>query len=304
MGVSVKWIIPTLFVASCFAQQAKQELSARDLFYREQAPDQQSSSEKTQAASTNQNPTQTTAQSTPPSSQATHHKSTSTAHKTPTTGTSGTTNSTPDTPSASIQLAAEKEPISAAQALGLRYNVVLVNTSTRDTAPADPDQVFQPGECIALEFEANSSGYLYVLEKGSSGAWTPLLPSAEMPDESNVLKARTVVRIPQNHCFEISGPPGEEQIFVALSRSSEDLNELHQSIKSSAGGEEKSELLAQNNLSDEMTRLHSALQDRDLKVKKIDRPESAGEPANSVYIVNASLTSSNRVVAEIRIQHR
>jgi hypothetical protein len=304
MRFAVSLIIAVFSVASCPAQQSQPELSPRDLFYREQPSDTQKPPESTQGTNTSQTPAQNAQPPAPPATKA-HHKSGSTPQRNSETGKSATISlAASDTPNSSVQRAAQKELISPADVLGLRYNIVLVDATTRNSKPADPDRVFQPGECIALEFEANSFGYLYVLEKGSSGAWIPLLPSAEMSDESNVLKARTVVRIPQNYCFEIGGPPGEERVFVALSRQAEDLNELHQSIKNSAIMTGSSELLAKNNLSEEMSRLQAGLHDRDLKLKKIDKPESAGEPANSVYVVNVSATSSDRVVAEIRIQHR
>lgn len=280
-----KWILAAL-ICTCSGQQTTTELSARELYYREQTPDPQPQSAKPLA--------------TPPATPPQHHASKLSTRKAPGKSSAPIFHSEPT--GGGVQLAVQREDIPVGPVLGLRYNLILISAGKSE--PADSDRMFQPGECVALEFEANGSGYIYVLEKGSSGAWSPLLPSAEMPDESNVLKARTPVRVPEKYCFEISGPPGEERVFVALSRDPEDLYDLNQSIRKSAGEADASPLLAQNRLSDEVNRLESGLRDRDLKIKKIEKPENSSEPAHSVYVVNASASSSSRVVTEIRIQHR
>lgn len=199
--------------------------------------------------------------------------------------------------------------------LGLRYNVMLIDAASGAAQPADPERKFRRGECLALEFEANRSGYLYVLSQGSSGRWQALFPSAEMPDESNIVRARTRVRVPASHCFQIEDPPGVERMFVVLSRNPEDLYDLHDAIRGgrggtpaqapSGGGQAPPVLLAMARLDREVERLAADLRSRDLKIVKIARPEAAGEPANSVYVVNASTAApSDRVVTEIRIDHR
>jgi hypothetical protein len=279
-------VLVALLTSGCWCQEARSELSARDLFYREQVPDPPPQSGSSQTAA------QTTA---PP-----HSSPKSIPHKAPAKSSAPTAHSEPV--GGGIQLAVQRDEMSVGPTLGLRYNLVLISGGKSE--PADSDRIFQPGECIALEFEANGAGYIYVLEKGSSGAWSPLLPSAKMPDEPNVLKARTPVRVPGKYCFEISGPAGEERVFVAVSRNPEDLYELSQSIRRSAGEANASAVLAQNRLSDEVNQLESGLRNRDLKIKKIEKPQNSSEPAHSVYVVNASTTSSNRVLAEIRIQHR
>jgi hypothetical protein len=198
--------------------------------------------------------------------------------------------------------------------LGLRYGVLLVDPRSGQADAADPARVFRSGECIALEFEANRSGYLYVLEQGSSGKWLSLFPSAELPGESNVVLSRTTVRVPARHCFEIEGVAGTERIFVVLSRNPEDLAQLHQAIRSGraeAPGPSPAPavksgdtLLAMNRLDAEIARFAGDLRSRDLRVKKVTQPEGDGERPNSVYVVNASSTPADRVVTEVRIEHR
>jgi hypothetical protein len=286
-----KWLVTALLISACWSQQPQSELSARELYYRER-PDE--------------SPSQSVKPPSSPQAQQTQHGDAPNAvvHKATTAGKpSQETHPAGSSGNGGMQLAAERVPIEGVRHLGLRYDLVLINPKSGKVAPADPERVFQPGECMALEFEANLSGYLYVLEQGSSGAWSPLLPSPEMPDEANILKARTSVRVPERHCFEIAGPPGEERVFVVLSRNPQDVHDLHQSIRNDSGPEDANGLLTQN-LAVQVKRLEVSLQDRDLKVKKIGQPEEAGEPPNSVYIVNASSSTADRVVTEIRIRHR
>ncbi len=206
--------------------------------------------------------------------------------------------------------------IPVAQNLGLRYNVLLIDPASGAATPADPDRTFRRGECVALEFESNRSGYLYVLEQGSSGKWQPLLPSAQMPEESNIVRARTRTRVPSSHCFEIEDPPGTERIFVVLSRNPAEMYELNDSIRSGGGSETAAPsaapasgttLLAMARLDRAVGQFTSDLQSRDLRIKKIAQPEASGEPPNSVYVVKASTGGgggSDRVTTEIRIVHK
>jgi hypothetical protein len=204
--------------------------------------------------------------------------------------------------------------IPVVQNLGLRYNVLLIDPASGKATATDPDRNFRRGECLALEFESNRSGYLYVLSQGSSGKWQPLLPSPEMPEESNIVRARTRVRVPTSHCFQIEDPPGVERVFIVLSRNPEEMYDLNDAIR---GGSKVTSpaapatspgpvMLAMARLDREVERFASDLRGRDLRIKKIAQPEASGEMPNSVYVVNASTggSPSDRVTTEIRIEHK
>jgi len=115
--------------------------------------------------------------------------------------------------------------------LGLRYNLLLVSARGDRGQPVDPDRNFRKGDCVAVELEANRSGYLYVLSKQSSGDWVPLFPTPELSDQSNRIDPGRIVRTPKHACFEIDDPPGTETLFVVLSRDPRDIDELSESIK-------------------------------------------------------------------------
>ena len=47
--------------------------------------------------------------------------------------------------------------------LGFRYSLALVNSASGKSEAVDSDRVFQKGECLAIDFESNRSGYLLSL---------------------------------------------------------------------------------------------------------------------------------------------
>ena len=107
---------------------------------------------------------------------------------------------------------------SGALHLGLRYTLLLVNSRGERGQPVDPERSFRKGDCVAIDLEANRSGYLYVLAKQSNGDWIPLFPTPELSDQSNRIDPGQIIRTPRQTCFEIDDPPGKETLFVVLSR--------------------------------------------------------------------------------------
>lgn len=304
---NVKWFLVLLISSLCWGQQPPSDLTARTLWLEEQPDKDKLPSIPAAKAHQVKKVSLTTSGSAKQNSGAT------------------TPLETPNNESAQPETI-----IPAVKNLGLRYNFLLVDAQSGQAEPVDSDRLFQPGECVALELESNHTGYLYVLNRGSSGTWQPLLPSPEMADESNVISARTRVRIPQNYCFKIEGPAGEERLFVVLSRNPAELYGLHDSIKNDAGGNGAGGsgaesggggsgvaaarpvsgthpgppvMTAELRLSHEVSRMEASMGSRDLKITKIAQSQDAAEPPGSVYVVNTSSVSSDKVVTEIRIRH-
>jgi hypothetical protein len=195
---------------------------------------------------------------------------------------------------------------SAAPHLGIRYTLLLVSQAGA-VEPVDPDRNFRKGDCLAIEFETNRSGYLYVLAKESSGNWRPLFPSAELADELNVIDPGQKVRTPKNTCFEIDDPPGTETLFVVLSREPRDVYDLYDGIKAPpqmpAGKANPVQLASAGRVNSAVEQMNQQFGTRDLVVRK---PASApGQSSEkSVYVVNASRKPSSTVVTKVEIRHR
>lgn len=207
-------------------------------------------------------------------------------------------------------------PGAGAVHLGFRYSLALVNSESGKAEPVDSDRVFRKGECLAIDFESNRSGYLYVLVQQSSGNWAPLLPSPEMPDEANIINPGEKVRVPKEYCFEISDPPGTETVFVVLSRDPRDIYDLNEGIKGNSPAPAPRPAAPERPPSDPVqyadarivnsaiARMAQQFGTRDIVIRKIGQPMEAKEPAHAVYVVNASTRPSSSVVTQIEIHHR
>lgn len=212
--------------------------------------------------------------------------------------------------------ASARTPAPSAVHLGFRYNLLLISkNSSAYSIPSD--RVLKIGECFAIEFTSNRSGYLYVLAKQSSGSWMPLLPSPEMADEKNVIDPGVKVRVPGNYCFEVHDPPGTESLFVVLSRDPRDFYELYQGIKgksvttpapSPEPEPSKSETVMQ--LADSRMVNHAVADlaerfgSRDIVIRKVNQSVSGADPEGSVYVVNGSQKPTSSIVTQIDVRHR
>lgn len=209
-----------------------------------------------------------------------------------------------------------EEPVSpnAVKNLGFRYSVSLWNEAKIKAEPVDADRVFHKGECFLLNFEANRSGYLYVLAKQSDGTWMPLVPNPQMPDEKNIVDPGQRMRIPSEYCFKVEDPAGTETLFVVLSRDPRDVYDLNEAIKSSGGagapaaparrvGEPVQSAVARLTKAVDVFRQFNGT--RNLSFQKTsEQPQDPQEMPFSRYVVSSAEKPVSKVVAQIEIQHR
>jgi hypothetical protein len=200
--------------------------------------------------------------------------------------------------------------------LGLRYTL-LKRVDGRMVEVA-PDTVFHAGDRIQVSVEANDGGYLYIIHQGSSGAWKPLFPSAEIEDGDNrVAKGRLYVMPPKSR-FYFDEQAGAERLFIVLSRKPEpDLERLIYSLRGGtpapvaepvARPARAPVMLASNlQIDDTLVGRLRNVYARDLVIEKVDddaAPAAAGRQEKAVYVVNASGSPDSRVVADIVLTHR
>jgi len=128
----------------------------------------------------------------------------------------------------------------AASPLGLRYSIL--KREGAESTEVDPDTVFRSGDRIRLRVEANGGGYLYIIHRGSSGVWKPLFPSSEIAGGDNRVQKGKPYEIPPGYVFTFDEQPGDERLFIVLSRQPEaDLEGLIYSLSS---GQKPAELAA------------------------------------------------------------
>lgn len=204
---------------------------------------------------------------------------------------------------------AQPAPKTGAVHLGLRYNLVLLSSDGR-AEPIPSDRVLRAGDCFSIDVQSNRSGYLYVLAKQSSGSWMPLLPSPEMPAESNVIDPGKKVRIPKSYCFEVHNPPGMETLFVVLSRDPRDFYELYEGIKGGSGApappqrtEGSMQMADAGRLNAAVEHINERFATRDISITKINEPSGKEDTRGSVYVVNTSDKPVSSIVTQIKIRH-
>ena len=105
----------------------------------------------------------------------------------------------------------------AAANVGFNYRIL-----RRDPAgiaiEVDPDTTFRSGDRIRFAFEPNTDGFLYVVQQGSSGRWSVLLPHPQINGGRNAVTRFQMVTIPPAGWFRFDDTPGAERVFVYLSR--------------------------------------------------------------------------------------
>jgi hypothetical protein len=198
--------------------------------------------------------------------------------------------------------------------LGLRYSLVR-NTGGDEYREVDADTVFRSGDRIRVAVESNDTGYLYIAMKGSSGSWKVLFPSAEITGGSNLVEnGRRYTIPPAPGRFAFDEQPGEERLFIVLSRRPEpSLEQLIYSLGSGspapAGEKEppKHLLIAQamGPVDDALVgRLRDQVFARDLVFEKVDDSTPGEKKEKAVYVVNPTASPESRLVADVTLKHQ
>ena len=199
--------------------------------------------------------------------------------------------------------------------LGLRYSIL--KREGAESTEVTPGAVFRSGDRIRLRVEANADGFLYIVHRGSSGVWKPLFPSSEVAGGSNKIEKGKSYEIPSGYVFTFDEQPGEEKLFIVLSRRTEsDLEGLIYSLSGSQKPAEPAQppqgkvMLAQNmvNIGDGVVDRLRKVYARDLIIEKVDEttPAAASAPARekAVYVVNPARSGDSRVVADVTLTHK
>ncbi len=107
--------------------------------------------------------------------------------------------------------------IAAALAAQQRVEVTLERRDTGTWKSADPGHVFASGDQVRFRFKSNFSGFLYVVNEGTSGDTATLFPSAETGTDNRVEAGREYL-IPGNQgAFRLTGPAGFDTVYWIVS---------------------------------------------------------------------------------------
>jgi hypothetical protein len=197
--------------------------------------------------------------------------------------------------------AGDTHTLAASVPLGLRY-AVLKRDENGQYNEVDPDTNFRSGDRIRLHVDANTSGYLYVVMKGSSGTWKLLFPSAEVAGGSNLVRKGESRQIPSGDRgqFVFDEQAGNEKLVIVLTRQPEpDLDKLIYSMGGTPGDVKDRSLVAQAAVGDNVvSKLRNQVASRDLVFEKSDSNE------NAAYVVNPSTAPDARLVVDVALKHK
>jgi hypothetical protein len=79
--------------------------------------------------------------------------------------------------------------------------------------------VFRTGNILRFRLTSQLAGYLYIVDKGTTGETATLFPASENPDASNRVEPGQSMVVPANGdgWFEVSGPSGFDTIYILVS---------------------------------------------------------------------------------------
>jgi hypothetical protein len=186
--------------------------------------------------------------------------------------------------------------------MGVKYGILL-RTPDCDVEEVDASHTFVSGDKIRLQFEANVDGYLYVVQKGSSGSGTVLFPDSRINSGDNhVTRGIRYSVPPRPWSISFDQNPGEELLTVILSKSP--LKSIPQQAQSSNEGS-----VSVTSVIDELNR--QSVRSRDLILFKEPAPAVtnhaqpiSAQTTQTTIVVNNSQEQNHTVYTEIRLKHK
>ena len=207
--------------------------------------------------------------------------------------------------------------MSTPRPLGLRYSIL--KQVGGQTVEVDPESVFHSGDRIRLSVQANDTGFLYIVLRGSSGKWTPLFPSKEIMSGNNKVERGGSYEIPLGSVwFAFDEQAGTERLFIVLARQPEpDFEKLVQALRQDTPQEAAKTTPATPAADEGSVQVVSSLDDatvgkvrgqvrsRDLVFEKVDDSSPVGAKSEkAIYVVNRTGNSDSKVVVDVSLNHQ
>lgn len=198
-----------------------------------------------------------------------------------------------------------KKPVAAERRVGIKYRIWHLTMGPGceniDVQEAPPNSIFHSGDRIRLIFESNVDGYLYVMQKGSTGRDRVLFPDPKIGGDNRILRG-IQYHVPFRHWFEFDKHPGEEKLTVVVSRTL--LKSLPQQVTPENEGSVSVVSVVEE--------LNQSVKPRDLVMFQ---EKGAAPPASSTaqsisapvsqatIVVNTSQNNNNAAYVEIKLKH-
>ena len=197
---------------------------------------------------------------------------------------------------------------SAGPPIGVTYTLQkLVSDAMVDVSP---ESVFRKDDRIDFVVQTNYPGYLYIGNKGPTGAWNPLFPSPQIENGDNRVEAFHKYTMPPGYRIIFDEKTGVEDVFILFSR--EPVPDFEKLLYADKPGAKPSDSKSQPKpLNVAKLDLPAATVDRlrstfsrDLLIEKIDDDKPGSRKEKAVYIVNPTGASDSHVWADIRLVHK
>src|SRR5262245_34498818 len=218
-------------------------------------------------------------------------------------------------PKAPTKKAAPRKPAasnasSAERRVGLKYRILL-RTPDCDIKEVDSAYTFHSGDKVRLQIESNVDGYLYVLQKGSTGKDRMLFPDPRINGGDNKISRGILYSVPGSQWFTFDNNPGTENLTVAVSRTP------MKSVQPPAKPQEAKSETRPNRQDEAVVSVVSVVEELNQNVRSRDlvlfqeKAPSVTAPAQpvaapvvqSTIVVNTSDSSNNAVYTEIKLKH-
>jgi hypothetical protein len=203
--------------------------------------------------------------------------------------------------------------------LALKYRLLKLTSEGRYDE-VDTDSVFRSGDKIRVSVESNDNGYLYIVQQGSSKTWNLLFPNADTEHGSNKIERHREIEIPGGARFTFDEQPGNERLFIVLTRRPEaDLEKLIYTLSQNGttkpaaveNTDEKPKMLMAGNRIDDnvIDRLRGRVLARDLVFEKVNDPAPVSTPVGTrkekaLYVATQDRSPNARVVVDLNLKHQ
>ncbi len=101
----------------------------------------------------------------------------------------------------------------AAQQSQNRLEIAIEQRTPDGWRAADPATVFASGDRLRFRVKSNFRGFLYVMNLGTSGAYTLLFPNQDTGSENRLEPDREIVVPATGGAFTITGPEGYDIVY-------------------------------------------------------------------------------------------
>ena len=98
-----------------------------------------------------------------------------------------------------------------------RMEILLERMNGPQWVKVDPRLIFAQNDRVRFHFRANFSGYLYVMDRTTSGKYEQLFPREETGQDNQITAGKDYLIPATDTVFRIAGPPGQEIIYWLVS---------------------------------------------------------------------------------------